>query len=141
MELKTYYDFAENDYRFIKEVHSKGIMANSLGAMCQNTCERYIKHLINTYIKINSKNQDEITSILSTHNLRRLLSYWNEHSKYPFDEETIDLLENINGYYYSTKYPGDDCQTLDEVDVMECVKAIDACKENVDKIINKLNKD
>lgn len=138
MELKTYYDFAENDYQFIKEVYRKGIIANSLGAMCQNTCERYIKHLVNTYIKVDERNRDEITGVLSTHNLNRLVAYWNEHSKYKFDEETYDLLENINGYYYSTKYPGDDCQTLDEMDVYECIKATDACKNNVDKIIKSL---
>lgn len=139
MELKTYYDFAQDDYKFIKEVFDKGIRANSLGAMCQNTCERYIKHLVNTYIKIDKTNQEEITSVLSTHNLRRLVTYWNEHSDYPFDELTIDLLEEINGYYFSTKYPGDDCQTLDEIDVYECIKATETCKDNVDKIIQAIN--
>lgn len=46
MELRTYYDFALNDYEFLCELKKNGITANSIGAIAQNTCERFLKHLI-----------------------------------------------------------------------------------------------
>ena len=48
MELKTYYDFALDDYQFLIELKKNGITANSIGAIAQNTCERFLKHLMNT---------------------------------------------------------------------------------------------
>ena len=36
MELKTYYDFALDDYRFLSELKKSGIAANSIGAIAQN---------------------------------------------------------------------------------------------------------
>ena len=139
MELKTYYDFAENDYKFIMEVFEHQIFANSLGALCQNTCERYIKHLINTFIKVDEDNRDEMTDVLSTHNLVRLLGYWNKYGFCAYDEETVETLKAINGYYFSTKYPGDDCLTLSEEEIEECVNATKLCKESTDKILNVIN--
>ena len=68
MELKSYYDFAENDYLFFKAAVNNHLFANSMGAMAQNICERFIKHLINQYIKVDKTNLDEVTDILSTHN-------------------------------------------------------------------------
>ena len=52
MELRTYYDFALDDYRFLSELKKNGISANSIGAIAQNTCERFLKHLINEYIPV-----------------------------------------------------------------------------------------
>lgn len=135
MELKTYYDFANDDYKFIKATLEAGITANSLGALAQNTCERFIKHLINTYIQVNNKNQTEITEVLSTHNLNRLVSYWNSKSSNPIDSDTASALKEVNGFYFSTKYPGDDSQTLTENDFKTCMNAVDKCKKYVDEII------
>ena len=50
MELRTYYDFALDDYRFLCELKKNGITANSIGAIAQNTCERFLKHLIKKYL-------------------------------------------------------------------------------------------
>ncbi len=55
MELKTYYDFALDDYRFLSELKKSGITANSIGAIAQNTCERFLKHLINEYAPVADK--------------------------------------------------------------------------------------
>ena len=52
MELRTYYDFALDDYRFLSELKKNGISANSIGAIAQTTCERFLKHLINEYIPV-----------------------------------------------------------------------------------------
>lgn len=52
MELRTYYDFALNDYEFLCELKKNGITANSIGAIAQNTCERFLKHLINEFVPV-----------------------------------------------------------------------------------------
>ncbi len=80
MELKTYYDFALDDYRFLCELKKNGITANSIGAIAQNTCERFLKHLINEYVPVTDDNRQIITDILTTHNLSRLVSFWNHFS-------------------------------------------------------------
>lgn len=139
MELKTYYDFANDDYKFFKATLEAGITANSLGALAQNICERFIKHLINQYIQVTDRNQSEITEILSTHNLNRLVSYWNSKSANPIDSETATFLKEVNGYYFSTKYPGDDSQTLGEGDFKSCLAAVERCKQCVDTIIKSEN--
>lgn len=63
MELKTYYDFALDDYRFLGELKKNGITANSIGAIAQNTCERFLKHLINEYVPVSEENRHQITDI------------------------------------------------------------------------------
>lgn len=138
MELRTYYDFANDDYKFIKAILEAGITANSLGAIAQNTCERFIKHLINQYIPVTNKNQAEVTEVLSTHNLNRLVNYWNNKSTIPIDSETSAILKEVNGFYFSTKYPGDDSQTLTENDYKTCMSAVEKCKKCVDEIIMKM---
>ena len=139
MELRTYYDFAENDYAFLKAAFAGGLMANSMGAMAQNVCERYIKHLINEYVNVTPENRHDVTEVLSTHNLNKLVTFWNGNSQYKISDETIDEMRDINGYYFSTKYPGDDAETLTGEDIRDCIEAIDACKANVDEIMREYN--
>lgn len=138
MELKTYYDFALDDYRFLCELNKNNITANSIGAISQNTCERFLKHLINEYVPVTDDNRQSITDIMTTHNLNRLVSFWNSFSSEKVPVNVSNLLKKINGFYFSTKYPGDDSQTLSKADILTCYKAVEACKQAVDNIISKL---
>jgi len=140
MELKTYYDFAVDDYRFLSELKKSGITANSIGAIAQNTCERFLKHLINEYVPVTEENRQQITDILTTHNLNRLVFFWNRFSEYGIPGKVSDLLKKINGFYFSTKYPGDDCQTLTMENIASCHEAVEACKQAVDAIIERYEK-
>ena len=140
MELKTYYDFAVDDYRFLSELKKSGITANSIGAIAQNTCERFLKHLINEYVPVTEENRQQITDILTTHNLNRLVFFWNRFSEYGIPGKVSDLLKKINGFYFSTKYPGDDCQTLTMENIASCHEAVEACKQVVDAIIERYEK-
>lgn len=72
MDLKTYYDFALDDYRFLCELKKTNITANSIGAIAQNTCERFLKHLINEFVPVTEENRQVITDILTTHNLNNV---------------------------------------------------------------------
>jgi len=49
-ELKTYYDFADNNYDFLMAAYKNGLVGNAMGAMAQETCEKYLKHLIDEYV-------------------------------------------------------------------------------------------
>ena len=141
MELKTYYDFALDDYQFLIELKKNGITANSIGAIAQNTCERFLKHLINEYIPVHEGNRQSITDILITHNLNRLVSFWNQYSENKIPNVVSSKLKRINGFYFSTKYPGDDCQTLTAENISSCYEAVEACKQVVDDIISSYNKE
>ena len=131
MELRTYYDFALDDYRFLCELKKSGITANSIGAIAQNTCERFLKYLINEFIPVSEDNRQVITEILTTHSLNRF-----SENRIPSD--VSELLRRINGYYFSTKYPGDDCQTLSKDNILTCFEAVEACKQAVDEIITRM---
>ncbi len=135
MELRTYYDFALDDYRFLCELKKNGITANSIGAIAQNTCERFLKHLINEYIPVTEENRGQVTDILTTHNLNRLTYFWNKVSENKIPADVSGRLRKINGFYFSTKYPGDDCQTLTKENIASCYEAVEACKQAVDKIM------
>ena len=131
MELRTYYDFALDDYRFLCELKKSGITANSICAIAQNTCERFLKYLINEFIPVSEDNRQVITEILTTHSLNRF-----SENRIPSD--VSELLRRINGYYFSTKYPGDDCQTLSKDNILTCFEAVEACKQAVDEIITRM---
>ncbi|MCR5761696.1 MAG: hypothetical protein K6F82_06900 [Sphaerochaetaceae bacterium] len=139
MELKSYYDFAVDDYCFLTDLRRSGIMANSIGAIAQNTCERFLKHLINEYIPVTRENRNQVTDVLSTHNLNRLVNYWNAHSENRISDKVASQLKKINGFYFSTKYPGDDCQTLTKENILMCFEVVDICKNAVDEIIKAQN--
>ena len=49
-ELKTYFDFAENNYDFLLAAYEQGLVGNAMGAMAQETCEKYLKHIIERYV-------------------------------------------------------------------------------------------
>lgn len=99
MELKTYYDFALDDYRFLSELKKSGIAANSIGAIAQN--------------------------------------FWNHFSEDKIPDSVLTQLRKINGFYFSTKYPGDDSQTLTKENISTCYEAVELCKHAVDEIIAK----
>ena len=51
-ELKTYYDFADNNYDFLMAAYKNGLVGNAMGAMEQEACEKYLKHLIDEYVRL-----------------------------------------------------------------------------------------
>ncbi len=135
MELRSYYDFALDDYKFLEELKASGITANSIGSIAQNTCERFLKHLINEYVPVTGDNRHQITDILTTHNLNRLVNFWNQFSNNRIPANVAKELKKINGFYFSTKYPGDDCQTLTKENISTCFYVVELCKQTVDEII------
>ena len=117
MALNSYFDFAENDFQYFKASYDAGIVANMMGAMAQGICEKYMKHLISEYYKPDdAMQQKDFENILRTHSL------------------------NIDGFYFSTRYPGDDSIEIDGDDVETCNDAIELCRTEVLELEQKLKK-
>ena len=50
-DVKTYLDFAENDYQFLCASRKAQIHGNAICVLCHAACERYLKHILDYYSK------------------------------------------------------------------------------------------
>lgn len=120
----SYYDLAENDYQFLEYDRKKGRVGNIMCSASQNICERYLKHVIDTYIPdINT------TSILQTHSLKALRRFLTKNL--PDFETNWKIVLQADGYYFSTRYPGDSAFLVEAEDVDECWEAVEETRSSV----------
>ena len=133
-ELKTYYDFADNNYDFLMAAYKNGLVGNAMGAMAQETCEKYLKHLIDEYVILgDSADNAKKTEILRTHNLTKLSKYISSHlPEVNLDRPSLNL---VNGLYFTTRYPGDESIMVEKDDLDEYIDAVKKCKNAVDEFI------
>lgn len=129
MESKiTYYDFAENDYLYLKQSVESGHIFNSMCSTAQNCIEKYLKHVVEPYaIKQNN------TSIMRVHDLTPLRSFIRQNlPEFSADWGKIMI---ANGYYFSARYPGDNAFFVSKQDVEDCFLALTETKKAVDKYL------
>lgn len=129
-KLETYFDFAENDYMHFKFCYNAGLVSNQMGAIAQGICEKYLKHIIEKNVIPGSTDENtEKEKILRTHSLARLLRY----VKINIPEFEIDRtkIRMIDGFYFTTRYPGDESININEEDVEDCNAAIEECRKKV----------
>ena len=133
-ELKTYYDFADNNYDFLMAAYKNGLVGYAMGAMAQETCEKYLKHLIDEYVILgDSADNAKKTEILRTHNLTKLSKYISSHlPEVNLDRPSLNL---VNGLYFTTRYPGDESIMVEKDDLDEYIDAVKKCKNAVDEFI------
>ena len=133
-EIKTYYDFADNNYDFLMAAYKNGLVGNAMGAMAQETCEKYLKHLIDEYVILgDSADNAKKTEILRTHNLTKLSKYISSHlPEVNLDRPSLNL---VNGLYFTTRYPGDESIMVEKDDLDEYIDAVKKCKNAVDEFI------
>ena len=132
MALNSYFDFAENDFQYFKASYDAGIVANMMGAMAQGICEKYMKHLISEYYKPDdAMQQKDFENILRTHSLNRLMKFLKANMGAEFSKNTQTHMRMIDGFYFSTRYPGDDSIEIDGDDVETCNDAIELCRKEV----------
>ena len=133
-ELKTYYDFADNNYDFLMAAYKNGLVGNAMGAIAQETCEKYLKHLIDEYVILgDSADNAKKTEILRTHNLTILSKYISSHlPEVNLDRPSLNL---VNGLYFTTRYPGDESIMVEKDDLDEYIDAVKKCKNAVDEFI------
>lgn len=141
MDMNSYFDFADNDFRFFIASYDQGMVANMMGAMAQGICEKYMKHLISIYDDVQTKGKySEHQSVLRSHNLTRLMKYLKENMKIEYSKETSRKMKTIDGFYFSTRYPGEDSIMLDSEDIEDCKEAVEACRKETLDLINSLKK-
>lgn len=137
--LRTYYDFADNDFQFLTASYKNGLVANAMGALAQQICEKYLKHLVDVYIvpdkfEENQRKED----MLRTHNLNKLAKYIT--ASLPDIQLDKQALNVVNGLYFTTRYPGDESIVIDKNDIEEYIDAVKKCKQMVDNYIVKMKK-
>ena len=126
----NYYSFAENDYHYLKASMDAGFISNGMASLAQNIVEKYLKHIIDQYYS-----ESDISSILRTHSLRRLLRFLETHVKdFDIDES---LIIPADGYYFSARYPGEDSFFVDQKDIDICWLAVEEAKTAVDCYLEK----
>ncbi len=124
----TYYNFAENDYLYLKANVEDGRVSNAMCSSAQNICERYLKEVI-------SKKATELndTDIMKAHSLKKIKKFI-ETNVPEFECEWRDVIL-ADGYYFSARYPGEDSYFVDESDVKICWEAVKIVKKSVDRYL------
>lgn len=145
MAFTTYLDFAEDDYKYLIETYEDGYIANRMPADAQNICEKYLKHIIDTYyIPINEEESINLEHIMKSHNLTKLINFLENDMDIEIPEYAKDDIEKVNGFYYTVRYPGDDSLEATPKNIEDSIKAIKACrtfaKETIIELENEILK-
>lgn len=131
--MNTYMDFAENDYAYFQHSYNSGYVANAMAADAQEICEKYMKHIIDTFCNnVSSSEEDyEFQSVMKSHNLQKLFRYIENHTDCSFSDETKQKLRAVNGYYFSARYPGDESIEVTKSDLDLCNETLIMCRKEI----------
>ncbi|MDR1706158.1 MAG: HEPN domain-containing protein [Clostridiales bacterium] len=99
--MNSYKELALYDLRSAKANFDYALW-NKVGRECQQACEKYIKHYLQT-------NHLLAQDLEKTHNLKKLI-----RAVPDFDKDIYKDLSVVGDYYFETNYPGDNFLTLDE---------------------------
>ena len=100
-----------------------------------------MKHLISEYYTPNeAKQQKDYENILHTYSLNRLMKFLKGNIGVEFSKDMQTHMRMIDGFYFSTRYPGDDSIEIDGDDVETCNDAIELCRKEVLELERKLKK-
>lgn len=133
---KTYLDYAENDYLYFRDCQKQGLVANAMAYVAQNAAEKYLKYIIEEYDQ--SSDRKGRTEVLHTHSIKKLLDYIEDDMQIPISYNTRKEILPINGFYYSTRYPGDDSFFVKERDIKLCAEALRTCRSFTLELIKEL---
>lgn len=129
-KLNSYLAFAENDFLFFRQAYDTGNKGSALAALGQSICERYLKHVISEFAQPenHSEMQDKET-ILRTHSLRRLMRYIQEEMELEIPEKTELAMDRIDGFYFTTRYPGSESFIPSERDIDKANIAVEEARK------------
>lgn len=135
----TYYDFADNDRKWLEIAFERGDIANYITSTTQNCCEKYFKFVIESYLGAKTE-EDEYNKkrILTTHSLGKLMRELHSSLDIEIPRDVYRNLVVIDGYYWSTRYPGDSSFFADEESIEDCKVALRTCVLFINKIIIEL---
>lgn len=127
MSLKSYYEIALNDYRFLNTIRD-GDFYNKIGVECQQIAEKFLKYLYVTYVDVSEQEE----RFIKTHSVHKIAIQINKHLGTSFDYSSLALLTD---YYFDTRYPGDEYIDLTSDMADHALKLIDDLKATVDAYI------
>ncbi len=130
MDTNSYLSYAESDFNFFKAAVKSGMIYNAMPAIAQNSCEKYLKDLVERFFV--PENQDELidkTKIMRTHSLSKLLKFIENDMGITITDDAKDAIEGADGYYFTTRYPGDNSIEVDSRDIRKCEKALNLTKQ------------
>ena len=135
----NYYDFANETFDFLNEIYESGIRSNSMASQIQNTCERYLKHLIEEYDNPSNVNSQLFhNDILRTHSVNNLVRYLEDNMNVTFSNDTKLGLLSMDNLYFTTRYPGRDSRMANEVEIDEYMQYLRKFKTEYDEIVERL---
>ncbi|MFV0518292.1 MAG: hypothetical protein ACK5MV_12935 [Aminipila sp.] len=100
-----FYDFAEDDFYMLKTMVECKQVRNGMCSLAQYICERLLKQLIVNYVNETRDNVLTYQGNLRTHNVKRILNFLQDNLA---DFIPNSKIKDVNGYYFSTRYPGED---------------------------------
>lgn len=134
--LRTYKDFADDDFLHYKTDCQDRNFANSMGASAQNIAERYLKHVIDTYAVPETEDEENRKrSTLRTHSLRLLVNYITRDMELDMPLTLQNDLLVLDGLYFTTRYPGDSTVQLTVGDILKYLNVLENCKHYVESVI------
>lgn len=141
-QMNTYAEFAENDYRFFRQSYDGGNKGSALAALGQSICERYLKHLVCELAHPeNELESARKENVLRTHSLKRLMRYISDDMDITIPEYMENALNRIDGFYFATRYPGDDSFMPAETDIDRAEEAVRICREFVFQTMDKIGEE
>ena len=124
---------------YFSHSYESGFVANAMAADAQEICEKYMKHLINTYfVPESEQEQNEFDTIMRTHNLMKLIRFLETNMDLHFPNGTKKDIQIINGYYFSAQYPGDESIEVTQEDLDLCAEAVKNCRTAIFEFIKRL---
>lgn len=123
----TYFNYAEADRDALQKIYQAGMKENFMAGLAQNICERYMKHLIEKYVgPENREDLLEKQDIMHTHSLNRLMRYLiTQLPEFQLAGNEKMLIRSVDGFYFSTRYPGNDSFLAREEEIDLCMQAVE----------------
>lgn len=128
--MNTYFDFAENDYQFFRRAYDSNNKGTALAALGQNICERYLKHIVSNYSQPETDREiRDKENILRTHSLNKLMDYISRKMGIEIPETVEVNMNIIDGFYFTTRYPGDESYIPSERDIDKANRAVESTRD------------
>lgn len=129
----TFYGYAEDDFYFLKRAIENGNKGNAICSISQSIIERFLKQIIVNYIDDNN-DHEEYSNILRAHNLKKIMNFICQN----LNDFNLNrsIVMNCNGYYFDSRYPGNDSFFVNNDDIESYWDSVLKCKEYVDNYIN-----
>ena len=113
--MNKYFEIAEQDYLFLKEIRNSRFY-NNVAIHCQQVSEKLLKAII-------SDTLPDKDCMIRTHNLKRLYDCVKGNIQLEHDSELF--LGSFSDFYTDSGYPGPDFVQVTKEDLYLCLKITD----------------